>query len=58
MNQNVNTRNIILDALIEINEKDRFTHIVLPEALKKYQYLDNIDRSFISRTILGTVERK
>ena len=25
MNQNVNTRNIILDALIEINEKDRFT---------------------------------
>lgn len=58
MNQNVNTRNIILDALIEINEKDRFTHIVLPEVLKKYQYLDNIDRSFISRTILGTVERK
>ena len=34
------------------------THIVLPEVLKKYQYLDNIDRSFISRTILGTVERK
>ena len=58
MNRNVNTRNVILDALLEINEKDRFTHMVLPEVLKKYQYLDNVDRSFISRTILGTVERK
>lgn len=39
MNQNVNTRNIILDALIEINEKDRFTHIVLPEVLKSISIL-------------------
>lgn len=54
----VNTRNIILDALIEINEKESFSHMVLSDVLAKYQYLSSEDRSFISRTILGTVERK
>lgn len=58
MNMTVNTRNIILDALIEINEKNDFSHIVLSGVLSKYRYLPAEDRSFISRTVLGTVERK
>lgn len=58
MNMTVNTRNIILDALIEINEKNGFSHMVLSDVLSKYRYLPAEDRSFISRTILGTVERK
>lgn len=58
MNMTVNTRNIILDALIEINEKNGFSHIVLSDVLSKYRFLPGEDRSFISRTILGTVERK
>ena len=58
MNMTVNTRNIILDALIEINEKKGFIHMVLSDVLSKYRFLQAEDRSFISRTVLGTVERK
>ena len=56
MNQQVNTRSIILDILLEINEKERFTHEVLSEALRKYQYLSKEDRAFISHVVRGTVE--
>lgn len=58
MNMTVNTRSVILDALIEICEKNEYTHKVLSEALNKYRFLENTDRSFINRTVLGTVERK
>ncbi len=57
MSKPVNSRSIILDILIEINEKDQYTHIVLKNALTKYQYLPHADRAFISRVVLGTVER-
>lgn len=56
--QQVNTRNIILDILIEINENGGFTHVVLSQALKKYQYLSQQDRAFISQVVRGCVERK
>lgn len=58
MKQQVNTRSVILDILLEINEKDKFTHPILLEALKKYQYLSKEDRAFISHVVRGTVERK
>lgn len=58
MKQQVNTRNLILDILIEINENNGFTHIVLSDALRKYQYLTGQDRAFVSRVVRGTVERK
>ena len=58
MKQQVNTRGVILDILTEINEKGRFTHAVLAEALRKYQYLSKEDRAFISCVVRGTVERK
>ena len=54
----VNPRSIILDALLEINEKNEYTHRIMREVLRKYQYLPARDRSFISRVTLGTVERK
>ncbi len=57
MSMNVNARAIISDILWEIYENGEYTHIVLSEALEKYQYLPNVERSFISRTVLGTVER-
>ncbi len=58
MKQQVNTRNLILDILSEINENDGFTHIILSDALRKYQYLSGQDRAFVSRVVRGTVERK
>ncbi len=49
-------REIILDVLMEILERDGYSHIILRQALNKYQYLDKSERAFISRTVEGTVE--
>ena len=54
----VNLRNIVLDILLELNKPDTFSHIVLKNALVKYQYLDKQERSFITRLAQGTVERQ
>lgn len=53
----VNLRMIVLDILMEV-EKGQLSHVVLGNALKKYQYLDKSDRSFISRLTLGVLERR
>ena len=58
MKQKINTRNLILDILLEINENGGFTHIVLSDALKKYQYLPGQDRAFVSQVVRGSVERR
>ena len=55
---NVNTREIVLDMLYEICEKGAYSHIVLRQTLRKYQYLDKRDRSFITRITEGTIENK
>lgn len=52
----VNTREIIVGALMEITEENRYCHIVLRDILGKYQYLEKRDRAFISRVTEGTVE--
>ena len=49
-------REIVLDILMEVLERGSFIHLVLGQALKKYQYLDKADRAFISRVSEGTVE--
>ncbi|SDY77590.1 16S rRNA (cytosine(967)-C(5))-methyltransferase RsmB [Lachnobacterium bovis] len=56
MADNVNTRELILDMLIEIIEKEEYSHIVLRQVLEKYQYLDKVDRAFITRITEGTLE--
>lgn len=47
----------MLDVLLEILEKKQYSHLVLQRALAKYQYLDKQERSFIKRTVDGTLER-
>lgn len=54
----VNTREIILDMLMEICEKGAYSHVVLRQTLRKYQYLDKRDRAFITRITEGTLENK
>ena len=54
----VNTREIILDMLIDICEKGAYSHVVLRQTLRKYQYLDKRDRAFITRIVEGTLENK
>ena len=54
----INTREIILDMLCEICEKGSYSHIVLRQTLRKYQYLDKRDRAFITRITEGTLENR
>lgn len=49
-------REIILDVLLEVLERKQYSHIVLSQALSKYQYLEKQDRSFMKRITDGTIE--
>lgn len=53
----MNAREIVLDMLIDVIEKDKHSHIVLSQNLKEYKELDKKERSFITRLLNGTVER-
>ncbi len=54
----VNLRNVVLDILLELNKPESLSHIVIGNALAKYQYLDKQERSFITRLAQGTIERQ
>ena len=56
MTDNISTRELSLQMLIEINEKGQFSHIVLKGVLDKYQYLSKKERAFITRLTDGTME--
>lgn len=56
MTKSVSEREIVLDILMEVLEKDSFIHITVRQALLKYQYMTKQERSFISRVSEGTVE--
>lgn len=51
-----NSREIVLDILLEILEKGSYSHLILRQALNKYQYLEKQERAFISRLTEGTLE--
>lgn len=52
-----NTREIILDILLEISKNGVYSHTAIHGALKKYQYFSKRDRAFITKVCEGTVER-
>lgn len=54
----INGREVVLDVLLEVLEKQAFSHIVIRQALEKYGYLSKQERAFISRLAQGCVERK
>lgn len=56
MTKETDSREIALDILMEILEKSGYSHIILRQALNKYQYLDKSERAFISRLVEGTLE--
>lgn len=57
MIKSVNTRELILNILLEITEEGEYSHIVIKNVLDKYQYLDKKERGFITRVSEGTLER-
>ncbi|MCC8024104.1 MAG: 16S rRNA (cytosine(967)-C(5))-methyltransferase RsmB [Clostridium sp.] len=56
IDRGLENREIILDVLTEVLENGSFVHLVLNQALQKYQYLDKTDRAFITRVTEGTLE--
>lgn len=58
MNHQVNTRELILGILLEVNKEGQYSHLVIRSTLEKYQYLEKQERAFISRVCEGTLEYK
>lgn len=54
----MNLREIVLDILLEWEEGQTFSHILLQNVLQKYDYLEGRDKAFIKRVAQGTIERK
>lgn len=54
----MNLREVVVDILLEWEEGQTFSHILLQNVLQKYDYLDGRDKAFIKRVAQGTIERK
>lgn len=54
----VDIRKVVLDILMEAEESDSMCHLIIADALTKYQYLEKTKRKFISKVALGTVEKR
>lgn len=52
----INTREIILEILLQIEKEETYSHIAIGNALEKYQFLPKQDRAFITRVCEGTLE--
>ena len=53
-----NTREIVLDTLLELERGKEYSHRLIKAVLDKYDYLDNRDKAFIKRVTEGTTERR
>lgn len=53
-----NTRELVVDMLLEIGEKERYSHLVIRDVLDKYNYMALRDKAFIKRIVEGTLERR
>ena len=53
-----NTREIILDTLLELEKEEVFSNVLIRQVLQKYDYLPAQDKAFIKRVTEGTVERR
>lgn len=56
MTKQTDSRELVLDILLEILERGGYSHVVLRQALEKYQYLEKQDRALITRVVEGTLE--
>lgn len=56
MTNGVSVRELVLDILMEVNEKEQYSHLVIRDVLNKYQYLEKKERAFLTRLAEGTIE--
>lgn len=54
----MNTREIIVDMLMEVEKTDAYVNLALADTLGKYDYLSAQEKAFIKRVTEGTVERR
>ncbi len=54
----MNSREIILDILLELEKTDGYSNLLLADVLSKYDYLDAKEKAFIKRVTEGTIERR
>ncbi len=52
----INTREMILEILLQIEEEGEHSHIAIRNALSKHQFLPKQERAFITRVCEGTLE--
>lgn len=53
-----NTRELVLDMLLEMEREKEYSHRVVRAVLDKYDYLEPRDKAFIKRLSEGTLERR
>ena len=53
MNHQVNTRELILGILLEVNKEGQYSHLVIRSTLEKYQYLEKQERAFLTRLVVS-----
>lgn len=52
----MNTRELILDLLLELAKSDMYSNVLIRAVLEKYDYLDGKEKAFIKRVSEGTIE--
>ncbi|MBS6397466.1 MAG: 16S rRNA (cytosine(967)-C(5))-methyltransferase RsmB [Clostridiales bacterium] len=57
MTDQVNTRALVLELLLEVTSGKEYSHVAVRGILEKYQYLGKQDRAFLTRVAEGTIER-
>ena len=54
----MNTRELILDTLLALEQGEEYSHRLIKAVLDKYDYLEAREKAFIKRVTEGTIERK
>ena len=54
----MDTRDVALTVLLDIETNQTFSNIALGNALRKNQFTDKVERAFLSRLVEGVTETK
>ena len=58
MTKGTDVRELALGILLEVSGGVEYSHVALRNVLEKYQYLEKQERSFLTRLVEGTLERR
>ncbi len=53
-----NTREIVLDMLLSVDNEETYSHRIIRDVLSKYDYLSGQEKAFMKRLFEGTIERR